>query len=442
MKRPSPRYSRRRVLRGLGLGTAALPLLDLELDAQAAGPPRRLVTMVWPNGVTRAWWPTGGETDFALGDAMAALKPIRDDIVIVDDMQLRAFQDEHPGEGGHTSFGQLLAGGGGSLSVDQHVANVHARKYNTAFPSLVIGIDNKEETKPRLKWVSFNPSPVPYQDDPYKLYAKLFGGAQPGAPTTNEALVKLRAERRSILDFVGRDLQRFGANLAIEDRQKCDAHLATIRDIERQLDGLSVTAPSGPPTIEQGLNPYDKRSYDKLAKVQLDTVVAALAAHSTTVVTLCWNSSHNNVWVFYWLGEEFSQPGRGEFNRLRNHHEIAHHGGSGDDHRRKNIIDNWFMSQMTYLALELKKRPEAGGTLLDSSLLFWANCMEDGGSHATNRMPFVLAGRAGGALKTGRYVRQGRRVPHNGLLVSIANMMEAPTANLGPAKYGGALSNL
>jgi hypothetical protein len=330
------------------------------------------------------------------------------------------------------------------------VANVHQKKFGTPMHSLVIGIDNKEESKPPLKWVSFNPSPVPYQDDPYKLYAKLFAGAMPvpGASTNDEALARLRAERKTILDFLGKDLERYARNLGREDRQKTDQHLTAVRDIEKQLSapelgkGLPPASPGGPPAIVQGLNPYDKKAYDKLAKIQLDTVAAALAANTTTVVTMCWNSSHNNVWVFYWLGDEFAQPGRGEFNKLRNHHEIAHHAGSGDDLRRKNLIDDWFMSQMTYLALELKKRREGNGTMLDNSLLFWANCMEDGGAHSTGRMPFVLAGGAGGAIKPGRWVKQGKRVPHNGLLASIARAMDAPVETFGPAKYGGALGNV
>jgi hypothetical protein len=395
---------------------------------------------------------------------MSPLEPHREDIVIVDSLSLKSFQEEHPGHGGHTALPYLLTGGqaagggdsyvGGKISLDQHIANVWQKKEPSPFASLVIGIDNKEETKPNHKYISFtgpavggSPAAPPVQDDPYKLFAKLFAGQAPGQPAAAQPdlLARIRAERRSMLDYLGKDLSRFCGALGGDDRQKCDAHITAIRSIEQQLaqkPPAGAASTGGPPAIEQGLSPYDKRVYDKLAKIQLDTVVAALAAGSTRVVTMLWNSSHNNVWVYYWLGADYSAPGRGEFNKLRNHHEISHHLGDPADYQRAIGIEKWFMGQMAYLIAELKKRPEGGGTMLDSSVLLWANCMQDGGAHSTSRMPFVLAGRAGGALKTGRWLRQSGTVPHNQMLVSLANHLDAPVDSFGPAKYGGALPNL
>ena len=71
---------------------------------------------------------------------------------------------------------------------------------------------------------------------------------------------------------------------------------------------------------------------------------------------MLWSNGHNNSWVFYWLGDEFRQPGNGNFNPLRNQHEMAHRGmGGGDDTRRKNALDKWFVSQFAYFTGECKK---------------------------------------------------------------------------------------
>jgi hypothetical protein len=47
----------------------------------------------------------------------------------------------------------------------------------------------------------------------------------------------------------------------------------------------------------------------------------------------------------------------------------------------------------------------AGGTLLDSSVNLWVNSVSDGPPHSGNNVPHVLAGNAGGFLKTGVHLK-------------------------------------
>ena len=61
------------------------------------------------------------------------------------------------------------------------------------------------------------------------------------------------------------------------------------------------------------------------------------------------------------------------------------------------------MQQFTYLVQRLKAIDEGGGkSLLDSSLLMLASSLFDGDAHSAEQLPIILAGRAGGALQTGR----------------------------------------
>jgi hypothetical protein len=50
----------------------------------------------------------------------------------------------------------------------------------------------------------------------------------------------------------------------------------------------------------------------------------------------------------------------------------------------------------------MKNIREGDSTLLDNSLLMYASSLFDGDAHSADRLPIVLAGKAGGALKTGR----------------------------------------
>ena len=73
---PRPhRYSRRSLLKGLGLGIGVLPLLNSErVIAQSAGVPKRLITMVWGSGIVpSAFYPPVG----ALGTLPPILAPLQ-----------------------------------------------------------------------------------------------------------------------------------------------------------------------------------------------------------------------------------------------------------------------------------------------------------------------------------------------------------------------------
>jgi hypothetical protein len=131
-----------------------------------------------------------------------------------------------------------------------------------------------------------------------------------------------------------------------------------------------------------------------------------------------------------------------------------HHGYShARRHTSKVRAERWFFEQMAYVIRRLEAVPEPGGSMLDHSVVWWANNMSDGDRHQCRGMPWVLAGRCGGALRTGRYLRYGdwgaaspyegsRFVPHNGLLVALANAMEVPTETFGDPRFGGELPGL
>jgi hypothetical protein len=462
----SHRWSRRTFLAGLGVSSVLLPLLDIE-PARGATPsaPKRFAALVWPDGVIpNSYFPTGGETDFTLPDVLSPFAPHRDQIIILDNIDNQPMMDQFPDYGGHASLPYLLTGGpakhfnpggddgaiGNAISLDQYVANEFQKTSPTPIHSLVTGVDNKEERDSTTKYISFSgpasgdqPSAPAVQDDVHSLYKKLFGGGA-GGNMSDSTLARLRTERKSILDLVGNDLSRFAVRVGTVGKSKIDAHLTSIRNIEKQLDTIGPATMLTPPKDDPSIDSYSKQQYDKISKVQVDMVVAAFAANSTRVATLLWSNGHNNSWVFYWLGQEFSQPGDGSFNPLRSQHEMAHRGmAGGDDTRRKNTLDKWFVSQFAYFAGECKKISEYGKTMLDNSVLLFANNMGEGGSHTNKRLPWIIAGSGGGYFRTGRYVRQsGGNKPLNQVLVSIAHAMDLPVKNFGPSQYGGELPGL
>jgi hypothetical protein len=49
----------------------------------------------------------------------------------------------------------------------------------------------------------------------------------------------------------------------------------------------------------------------------------------------------------------------------------------------------------------LKAVPEGAGTMLDNTIVLWANHMQTGGNHNAQRLPWMIAGKGGGLLQDG-----------------------------------------
>jgi hypothetical protein len=51
---------------------------------------------------------------------------------------------------------------------------------------------------------------------------------------------------------------------------------------------------------------------------------------------------------------------------------------------------------------------EGDGTLLDNCIMMWGSGLEDGNKHTRANLPFILAGRGGGSIHTGRFLADTR----------------------------------
>ena len=108
----------------------------------------------------------------------------------------------------------------------------------------------------------------------------------------------------------------------------------------------------------------------------------------------------------------------------RGHHDMSHDSDDNDDTKEKlTKINIRYAQQFNYLITTLAAVPEptAGGmgTMLDNTVIVWCNELAKGNVHSHSPQPFVLAGGAGGALQTGRFM-QYNKISHNYLCV-LAN---------------------
>jgi hypothetical protein len=163
----------------------------------------------------------------------------------------------------------------------------------------------------------------------------------------------------------------------------------------------------------------------------MDLLASSLACGMTRVASLQW-SRGISLTTFPWLGIKES------------HHSLSHRGDADDSARSKlTQINKWYAQQLAYLCRKLDAIPERDGkSLLDHTLIVWANELSKGNNHSQKDMPFVLLGGAGGALRMGRYASFGAR-GHNDLLLTICRAMGLDSASFGNPKHcSGVLASI
>lgn len=422
---------RRGFVRAMGTCALSTPLFGLLASRSRAASERiakRLIVVFTPNGsVLRHWRPAGGETDFTFpaGSILEPLAPVRDDLVILDGLDFVGASNH---EGGMAAM--LTGGPGGETggaSVDQWIAR-HAGG-DTRFPSLELGVQTSAWGGNVQTRMSYAPGGayVPPDDDPRSVYRRVFGEVT-GSPEAVEAAV---ARRRSVIDVLRGDIADLEGRLGTEERHKLDAHLESLRRMEVGLTshgGAGCADPEAP----TALDPYDNDALPDIGRMQTDLLVTALACGTTRVASLQWSHTVGPP-VFSWLG-----IGEG-------HHALSHMDDGNDAGVRDFVrAERWFAEQIAHLVERLAElpEPEGEGRMLDHTLVLWAKEMGDGRLHECTSVPFVLAGQAGGRLRTGRYLRYDHQA-HNALLVSVCRAMGLETETFGePAHGSGELSGL
>jgi hypothetical protein len=456
-------WRRRELLAGLG-GIGLLPLISGGSARAQAASPRRLVVFYTPNGtIGPQWRPGGGESDFTLGRILTPLAPWRSKLLVLGgvDMALAeaGFGSHHTrGMGGlltgrpilmgsFRSAGPPTAGWASGISIDQHIARQLATTAggSTRFRTLELGVRVVDaEVRGRISYLGPN-QPVPPMESPYDVFDRIFAGGRPptATPGGDASGERLRLQRKSVLDFLGQELNALRGRVGAEDRARIDAHLESVRDIERRLQpavnpGSAAPAPApltcATPTLAPRIDLQADESLPAIGRLHMDLLAGALACDQVRVATLQWTHAESNH-TFPFLG-------------VNGQHHAMSHAGDGDAAAQESLskINVFYAEQLRYLLDRLASYREGDRTLLDNTVVLWAIEVGKGNNHAHRDLPFLLAGSCGGHFRTGRfvdYLARGRSQPHNNLLVSLANAMGLPDQTFGdPAHCTGSLPDL
>ncbi|QDU92572.1 DUF1552 domain-containing protein [Lignipirellula cremea] len=423
MARKTWQIDRRTFLRGAGL-SLALPWLEgMSAAAAPAELPRRACFVFFPNGVSLPpenhpahqdwhWFPRGEGRDYTFTQSLQPLSPYRNELSILQGLS-------HPrGRSivGHNTADIFLTGAdiskayANSISIDQVLAR--QTSVHTRFPSLVLSSDSGIGYTARTATLSFNKSglPIPAESQPRRVFERLFGKTE--GSTKAQQRTDLQ-NTGSMLDFLLEDSRQLSRRLGKLDQKKLDEYLASVREVEQQVDRteawLDVAKPHVDPTAVNLKAGTDDPA--EFIRTMYDLMFLAFQTDSTRVAT-------------YQIAREDSQGVGDKFPQsinLNSHHGLSHGARKADGYADWGRYDQFLAQQLAHFLERLQGCPEGGDTLLDRTMILYGCGTST--THQARNYPIVVAGGRQCGLKHGALHRFTEATPFANTHLTIAQAM-------------------
>jgi len=440
---------RRTCLKGMGLALA-LPFLDSTVRAdpptdKANKFPVRLGFMYMPHGVImERFWPADPATFLTSPpQILESLRPVLDQCLVIKGIS--GVPIAPLGGAPHalelsTWLTATLPNSDKRAVVDIAIsADQIAANYVGAFtplPSLELATmpQTHKENQEGLNEAYYShcsyrgpTQPVPAEINPRSVLKRLFSCREQG-PAVGKATAAADALDRSMLDLVLAGAKDLRTKLGHGDQQKLDEYLDSVRSVERRIAAIEFrqaqaakekagtsTRSIDTPPIEISIPEGDKRS--EYMQVMCDLNVLAFQTDITRVSTYI-GSTPNGV----------SYP---ELGFSDEHHSQTHHNNQLPMVDKVAKINAFNVAQFAYMIKRMHSLREGEGTLLDNCIMVWGSGLEDGNKHERANLPFVIAGKGGGTIKTGRYLNiKGGQGDLLGTLLTCAGIpLDRPIGN-------------
>ncbi|QDV30470.1 hypothetical protein Spb1_24040 [Planctopirus ephydatiae] len=482
---PHASVSRRSFLRGAGV-IAALPFLEsIAPQVVRAGsmtpvrPPVRLGIYTVAGGtVIESWVPkeTGD-----LGKLPSILRPLqdhKDDLLILSNLSQSGNSDGKVNAHEHCAYlhltgvdkvgktdGKPFAG----ISLDQRAAELVGN--GSLMSSLRFGYSGGETSY----FFDRSGRSLPVERDPRLAFDSMFKGRQLVAPNWSRRLgqagstglntPEMRTYERLVVDLILEDAKSLQGQLGRTDQAKLKEYLDAVDSIERRVqrlqeriaqeaEDLKDPGPSRPNAPRQ--MPADRNASQKMVqlvgrnpavhadyiRLMIDLMILAFQTDTTRVCSLGIGS------------DEALFPGVVTVGYEHHAHTLEHHGNAArvedaDPVAREGCrqIHAWYTQLFAEAVAKMKSIDEGGTSLLDNTLLLYTSYMADGG-HGRRNYPALLAGKAGGTLKTGRHISYQKDTPVSNLYTEILARFGDQSGTFGNNRtspkqaYDGRLPNL
>ena len=425
--------TRRTLLRGAG-AAVTLPLLDamvppLTAVAQTPAAPsrlRRLGFVYMPMGCDASRWMVSGDTLAQLSPTLSPLAPVKDHVNVISGLELR---NAYPGTHA-TSNSAFLSAAKAKLTestdyflgttVDQLAAKQIGQ--DTQLPSLELSMDLLSTVgqcdngyacvyQNNLSWSSPT-TPLPSEAHPRIVFENLFGDG--GSTAERRAALRTRA---SLLDGVKEDLAKLRRELGVNDRNKVNEYLDSIREVERRIQQAEAQTIDNPlPDLERPVGV--PAAYADHARLMFDLQLLALQGDITRVIT-------------FQLARETSNRTYPEIGVPDPHHPLTHHGNDPAKVAKVAKINRFHVSLFADFLKRLQKTREGEGTLLDHAVYLYGSGMGNPNVHDHTNLPILVAGGGAGKLLGGRHIRCAPATPLANLHLTLLDKVGVPATRFG-----------
>jgi hypothetical protein len=440
--------SRREVLRGMGVALS-LPLLDSMVPAQtpigktAASPQTRLACIEMVHGAAGStgegtakhyWSPEKEGADFEFSQTLEPLAPYRDYITIVSNTDLHpatAWAAAEEGADHFRSSAVYLTAAhpkmteGSDYQVGTSIDQIYAQQLgqDTPLPSIQLCIEMVDASgacdygyacvyADTISWGSPT-TPLPMTLDPRMAFENLFG--EGGTPQERLARQKVN---RSILDWISHDVSRLQKGLGQSDRNRLNAYLDDVREIERRIERIEKYNASGEARALPAAPLGVPDSYEEHVKLMFDLQALAFMTETTRVSAFKMSRDvSGRVWPESGVKTPF--------------HPCSHHGETPARIAEFAKLNRYHVSLIPYFLEKLKNTPDGDGNLLDHSLVLYGSPMGDSNVHNHKRVPLFIAGHAGGKVKGNLHIATKDETPMANVLLTMLQKVGVKTESFG-----------
>jgi hypothetical protein len=426
------RLSRRFLLRGAG-AAIALPTLEAMLNshgtayAQGMAFPKRYVVWFFGNGVILPRWrpaAQGQGTAWQLSEELMPLAAHKEQLTVVTGCNIRipGRRGHHDGVAAMMSGAEIFPLPAGNApyasrftqrSLDQNLADVIGTQ--TRFKSLQLRVSKRivRGEGPTLAFLSHASPTAPLEavENPVTLFNQLFTGVMPSPNDPRNSL------RTNVLDAVRDETRALQSKLGAADKARLEQHLTGIAELRQRIQTLPAQ-PAGacrPPsaTTQTNADVNGREQIEAVNRVMGDLLAMAFACDLTRVATVQFSGSVG-FHTFNWLG---TGPRASE-------HSLTH-----DQNEQGKVHDSvvFSMQCLAETLTSMKAITEGTGTVLDQSAVLVTSDVSEGYTHSGNDYPILIAGSAGGALRTNMHYRASGGRNTSDVLLALMQAVGGPT---------------
>lgn len=429
------RVNRRQFLRAQG-ALLTLPFMPSLAKTDIIKPAKRLVIMYIPNGIVRRCFFPGEEEKDSPGfvggfnadktkdqkrtfnepgiyplELSSTMEPLREhlgDISLVTglDRTYKNGQDVHA-QGAScymTSVSPEQAAVKGlkhpnGRSLDQVIGDYVGD--SSIFKTLEISCNGFAAPKEdiyfnNISWYGYDKI-APSIKEPQKLYDRLFMGND------------YQRHFDDVSSLMLADANDLKKRLGKNDKETLDNYFENLRTIEKRIaKQKSIINDSNIRVPKNEVLPRGE-----YIKLQADLMLLAMQMGITNIATFMIGPERWDATLMY----------EGVFDNPVQHHNMTHN-QKGNGYKELQKIDIFHMEQYAYVIKRMKEIKEPDGTsLLDNSLVTYGAGLGDGATHQYYDLPLVVAGKAQGQIKQGRFIKCKSGTLNSNMWLTLAKLM-------------------